>query len=133
MKKTVLYSSWGLLYVLCFLLGNAENPQGAQLAALVIMSLLFFVPGVLLLANALRSGDRKTLVVLRWISGLSLGLTVAFVILNIASVRLSDPVGVALHHGLNLVSVPMMCSQFAPLSLFLWACLLYATFLGKKQ
>lgn len=133
MKKTVLYSSWGLLYVLCFLLGNAENPQGAQLTALVIMSLLFFLPGALLLADALRSDHRKTLVTLRWISSLSLGLTVVFIILNIASVRLSDAAGVALHHALNLVSVPMMCSQFAPLSLFLWACLLYTTFVGKKQ
>lgn len=133
MKQTVLYSSWAFLYILCALLGNAVSPDAAQSVALTLMSLIFFIPGTLLLIDALRTANRKTLLRLRWISGLSLGLTVLLVIGNIASVNASDAVGTVLHHALNLVSVPMMCSQFAPLSLFLWACLLFATFTGKRK
>ena len=69
MKKIILYAVWLVLYGLCAALGHIPQPAGAQAAAMLILSLLFFVPGILLLVDALRAGDRKGLALLRWICG----------------------------------------------------------------
>lgn len=133
MKKTILYGLWAALYALCAGLSFITNPSQLQAGAMTVLSVLFFVPGGLLLLDARRSRDKKTLLVLRWISSLSLGLTLAALIANIASVTASSVVGDILHYVLIFVSVPMLCSHFWVLSLFLWACLLFAGFPGKDK
>lgn len=133
MKKVILYEVWVILYALCAGLGHITEPTDTQAIALTLMSLIFFVPGVVLLVDALRSNDKKTLVQLRWISALSLGLTLIFMVANVLSVLSSETVGNALYEILIFVSVPMVCCQYWLLSMFLWACLLFATLPGRKK
>lgn len=133
MKKTILYCIWAFFYLLCGFISNIRITTDAQSAALTILSLIFFIPGGILLVDALRGGDKKTLKILRWISGLSLGLTLVTIIANIASVNATEAVGNVLHQVLIFVSVPMVCSQHYVLSLFLWACLLFATLPQQKK
>lgn len=130
MKKRILYWIWGFFYLLCAFISNLENPVGAQKAALTVLSLIFFIPPVILLVDALKAEGKKTLLTLRVISILSLSLTLAALIANIAVVGASDTVGRVLHQVLIFASVPMVCSQHFVLSLFLWACLLFATLPG---
>lgn len=133
MKKWILYGIWGCLYIVCAALGSVVTvPEGLQIFALLTLSLLFFAPPALLLVDAYRQKDRKTLLTLRWISGLSLALTLAFLVANVASVLGSEALGNTLYELLILVSVPMICSQHWFLSIFLWACLFFAT-LRRKQ
>ena len=133
MKKWILYGIWGCLYIICAALGHAvTEPTQLQAGALFVMALLFFVPPVLLLVDAYRQGDKKTALTLRWISGLSLALTLVFLVANVASALGSDALGNALYEILLLVSVPMICSQQWFFSLFLWACIFFAT-LGRKR
>lgn len=131
MKKVVLYCAWAVLYILCAILGHIESPQGAQAAAMTILSVVFFVPGFWLLVQAVRSGSRKDLACLRIISGVSLGLTLAALIANIASVAGSELLGQVFYVILIWVSSPMICSGYWVLSLFLWACILCGTFYKK--
>lgn len=133
MKKWILYGIWGCLYVFCAALGyTVTEPDQLQAFALLILSLLFFVPPVLLLVDAHIKKDRKTRLVLRWISGLSLVLTLILLVANVASALGSEALGAALYKILLLVSVPMICSQHWFLSIFLWACIFFGTLEKQK-
>ena len=127
MKKATLYYIWAAMAVLCALFGLIPAPSGALAATMTVLSLLFFVPPALLLVEAYKTGDRKTLKRLRLLSGLSLLLTVVLFIANILSMAASEAVGNVLYFLLSIVSVPMVCSGHWVLSLFLWACLLFCT------
>ena len=129
-KRTFLYMLWGFFYVICGLISNVEQPDAAQKTALVILSLIFFIPPVCLLVNGLRRNHEKTIRVLRLLSILSLSLTLAVFVANIAVVGASETVGNVLYQVLIWVSVPMVCSQVYVLSLFLWGCLLFTTLPG---
>lgn len=133
MKKRFVYISWAVLYALCAGLGHITNPTGLQSIALTLLSLVFFVPGAVLLADALRSRDSGELKRLIFICCVSLGLTMALLIANVFSVFGSALLGDALFEFLILFSVPMLCSQHWILSMFLWACLLFAALAGKKK
>lgn len=136
MKKTVLFFIWGFFYFLCAFISNIQSPTGSQAAALTALSVIFFVPPAILLWDAVKEKDKKMLFTLRLISILSLSLTLAALIANIASVGASETVGNVLYQVLIFASVPMVCSQHYVLSMFLWACLLFATIPGfvlKKQ
>ncbi len=133
MKKIILYSIWLVLYGLCAALGHIAEPAGGQAVAMLVVSLLFFVPGIILLIDALRTSDKKGLTLLRWISGASLGFTLVLLVVNILSVANSQAAGLVLYEILIFVSVPMVCSQHWLLSLFLWALLLFSTFWKKKS
>ena len=136
MKKRILYGIWIFFYLICGLISNVEDPTTAQSVALTILSLIFFIPPAILLADALRAEDMKTLRLLRIFSIVSLVLTLGMLIANIAVVGASEAVGNVLYQILIFVSVPMVCSQHYVLSMFLWACLLFATlpgFIRKKK
>ena len=128
MRRNLLYGIWAWMWIICGLLGHMEDPQGASAAVLVVIGLASFAPGALLLIDGIRKKHAKTVCAVRWISGLSLGLTCIAFVANILSVRASETVGLVLYEVLIFVSSPMLCLQFYPLSLFLWACLLVATF-----
>lgn len=129
MRNKTLYAAWAVLFALCAGLGFIPEPQGFGKAVLVILSLAFFVPPFLLL----RQGSRNTRVLVRNLSALSLGLTLALLVLNFLSVQLPVAVGDMLYGMLVMVSSPMVCSQFWALSLFLWACLLFTAVSKLKQ
>lgn len=133
MKNKTLLILWAMLYALCTLLGFIPSPAGFLRFLLGIFALAFFVPAFLLLYDALTRKNRKLLHLLRLVSALSLGLTLALLIANFLGVLASQAVGNLLYVLLVLVSTPMVCSGYWVASLFLWACLLMATFLKPKK
>ena len=133
MKRTTLFILWGMLYALCTLLGFVPSPSGFLRVLFVIFAAAFFVPAAILLHHALTKHSRKLLRQLRLISALSLGLTLVALVCNFWGVLASEAVGNLLYVLLVLVSTPMVCSGYWVASLFLWACLLMATFLKTKK
>ena len=121
MNKKILFALWGGLFCLCAGLGFIPEPTGFLKALLVTLSLAFFVPGFLLLGCG-----RMEIQLVRNLAALALGITVLLLIGNFLSVMGSQTLGDILHYVLIILSAPMVCSQYWVLSLFLWACLLFA-------
>ena len=117
MNKRTLFALWGILFLLCAGLGFLPEPSGWTGAA----ALAFFLPPALLLQY---HRDRYTLLLIRNLSALSLGLTLLCLILNFLSALRSEFLGTVVHYILVIVSSPMICSGHWAASLFLWACLL---------
>ena len=135
MRKTKkLWIIWAVLYGICTLLSFFPTPSGAWSGALTLLSVGFFVPGGLLIAEGKKSRDRKLLKKVRNVCLLSLGLTLAGILLNFLSVNGSEAWGTVAYWFLILVSTPMVCAQVWIISMFLWACLLMASiaWLRKK-
>lgn len=127
-----LYSGWGVMYIASVALGLIQEPTGIAKAALLIFSVMFFVPGFLLLYNHLRDGNRKGVALIRGISLVSLVSTLVCLVLFFLFAGLDKEAAVSVtYEVLALVSAPMLCSQYWVVSLFLWACLLFTTFLKK--
>lgn len=133
MKKLILYTLWLFLYALCAGLGFVEEAEGLQAAALTVMGLIFFIPGLLLLIDARKTGDKKGLRLLRWICITVLSLSLILLVANIFSALGSEALGDTLYQVLIFVSVPMVCGQNWFLSLFLWACLLFGAIPPRKK
>ena len=122
MSNKHLYIAWGVLYIVTAALGFIPEADGLAAAGMTALSVLFFVPGFVLLYR----DEKKPVLIL---SVISLALTVLCLILNVWSVGMSADMGDFLHWLLGLVSAPMFCSRFWVLSLFGWACLLMGTFM----
>ena len=136
MRKKVLGGFWAFLYVMCAILGLVEPTTRLQGWGMTVLAVLFFLPPAVMLMDAFKNEDRQMLFRLRLISILSLALTLTSLIVNIAVVGASEKVGVAMYIILDIVSVPMICSRHYVLSMFLWACLLFAAvpkLWGKKE
>lgn len=116
MNKKFLFALWGGLFLLCAGLGFLPEVHGWM----TVLSLLFFLPPALLLSTK----DRNTVLLVRNLSLLSLGVTLVTLILNFVLAVSSETLGNILHYVLTIVSAPMICSGYWVLSLFLWACLL---------
>ena len=129
MKNKILYCLWAALYILCVGLGVFEEPEGFLKAALVVIALFFFVPGAILLWDAKTQGNRRGVLAIRWISASSLLLTLIFLMIFLVTGSNGHASADVFYEVLILVSSPMVCSQYWFLSLFLWACLLSASFL----
>lgn len=133
MNKKFLTVLWAGLFIVCAGLGFIPEPEGSARILLTIPALLFFLPPALLLYDAGRSRDTATVMLIRNLSMLSLGLTVLLLILNFLTVLSSDRLGQILHDILTIVSTPMICSGHWVTSLFLWACLLTGSLRQLKQ
>lgn len=133
MKEKTLYGIWLFLFILCAGLGFIPEPAGFGKVILVILAILFFVPGMLLLVNAIPAGNKKTVLLIRKISAASLVLTLALLVANVFSVSASTTVGNILYGLLTVVSAPMICGQYWFLSMFLWACLLIGSLTRPKK
>ena len=123
MNKKALFVLWGVLFLLTAGLGYLPEAEGVLRGVMTALSLLFFLPPVLLLLQK----DRETMLLVRNLSALSLGLTMATLILNFVLAVSSEKLGTVLHYVLVVISAPMICSGYWVLSLFLWACLLMAS------
>lgn len=138
MNRFLTYS-WAFMYVLCAALGTLQGATGIAKAALVLIAVLFFLPPALLLYNGLMAGQKKTVKIIRIISLVSLLLTsvllaVYFVLTLLYAATVASAVAVNLtYYALLAVSAPLFCGQYFFLSLFLWACLLFATFIKPKK
>ena len=130
MKKNWLCGLWAGLFILCAGLGFIPEPEGAARILMTMTSLAFFLPPALLLHHAGKQQDFDTLKLIRNLSALSLGLTLALLVLNLLTAMQSEFLGSVLHYILVIVSSPMICSGHWALSLFLWACLLMVS--GKQ-
>lgn len=126
MKVKLTYALWAVLFVICAGLGFVRDAEGFGKVLLTLSSLIFFLPGALLLYW----GQRKQV---RIISICSLGLTLVLLLATFLSVIAPQPVKNVISALLVILSTPMLCSQFWVLSLFLWACLLMVTFLKPKK
>ena len=122
MKKNTLFALWGGLFILCAGLGFIPAPSAFLQNLMTLLAVCFFVPPAILLW--LGRKDRKLLLLIRNLSLLSLGLTLAMMILNILSALGSETLGSILNSILIIVSSPMFCAGSWVLSLFLWACLM---------
>lgn len=128
-----LYCGWGIMYILCVALSLIPEVTGVAWFALLIFSLTFFVPGFLLLYNAFHDGDKKAVLRIRWISLVSLALTLASLVAFILTAALGSETAVDIaYYVLMVLSAPMLCCQIPVVSLFLWACLLCSTFIKKQ-
>lgn len=132
MKEKVLYYVWAVLYAICAALGFVPEAEGIGRVLLVLTALIFFLPGIGLVVLGLRQQDRKILRRVRIIAIISLSLTLCLLMANVAVAVGAETVNNFLHVLLVLVSAPMLCGQYWVMSLFLWACLLFASFMKPK-
>ena len=128
MKTKILYIIWAFLFILCAGLGFIPQSEGFGTVVLVSLAVLFFLPGAILLHQAQKEGDKKGILRIRLISAISLGATALLLVINFACAAASAALGDFLYGLLILVSSPMICGRYWVVSLFLWACLLIATF-----
>ena len=132
MDNGILLALWGGMYIICCVLGFVSPADSFSRVFMTVLSVLFFLPPGLMVWQAKKKSDRKTLRLVRRISLICQGLTTVTLVGNFLSVLAStELVGTLLHWLLALVSVPMLCSNAWILSLFGWACLLFAS--GKKR
>lgn len=124
MKTKTLFTLWCGLFILCAALGFVNSDSAALQVLKTILSVVFFVPGVLLLYPGRKSCSRETALLVRNLSVASLIFTAVLIIANFLSVLAPAWLGNVLHTILVIVSAPMVCSGYWALSLFLWACLM---------
>ena len=87
----------------------------------------------MLLSEGKKKQDKKILLRLRLVCIASLCLTLIFIVANFLSVGGSAATGQVLYDILMLVSAPMFCAQYWVLGPFLWACLLFASFIKPPE
>jgi len=124
MDKRIVYGVWAFFYCLCVGLGFVPNPEGFDKGMMIAIGVLFFLPPFYLAWQAWNQKCRKTMLVLRLISGGILVSSLLLLVLNFLSVYFSARTGLVLYVLLVMFTAPMACCQYWALSLFLWACLL---------
>lgn len=124
MKDKQLFIIWGGAYLVCAGLGFLPEPQGLLKAIMVLASALFFVPGGILLARAVKANNIRMLKRFRNLSLIWLGVTLALLVGNLLSARAPQWLGNVLHGLLVIMSSPMICSGYWAAVMFGWACLL---------
>ena len=132
-RKGKLVLSWLGMYVLCTIFGFINTDNGLIKAIFALFSMGFFLPGGILLYEAVTDRDRKTVRIIRWISIASLFLTMVLIILNALTLPSGEAVGDRMNGLLIILSTPMFASQAWALSLFLWSCLLMGSFFKKTK
>ena len=103
MKEKILYCIWAAMYILCVGLGTVQSPAGFGKFCLTAVAVLFFVPGGVLLYDAIRSGNRRGVVRIRRIAAASLVLTLAALIANLFCAMAPENVGNVMHEILQPV------------------------------
>ena len=133
MKKRSLWLTWYSLYLVCALLGFIPEPTGLWKVICIGMSIVFFIPGGMLIKWA---NDRDKVATLRQIRNLSLivlGLSMVLIWLNMASALVDKIWGDIFYILLVLGSSPMICAQSWVLGLFGWSCILMTTLYLLKE
>ena len=127
----ILGFSWAGLFALCAWLGTVTPTNAVATVALSLIAVLFFVPGALLLYNGITEKKRSIVLAVRYISLASLVLTTLSFVLTVVLI-LVPRAFVLSYYVLILVSSPLFCGRYIWwLILFLWACLLCASFSKK--
>ena len=124
MNNKIWYRIWAGYFIVCAIAGFIPEPQGFLRVLFILLSLMFFIPGGVLLYRAQKAKDPGTARVVRSLSLVSLVSTLLFLVLNLISGRAGAAAGDFLYGLLVIFSSPMVCGQYWVMSLFLWACLL---------
>ena len=132
-RKGKLALAWGGMYIICAIFGFIDTKNGLLQAIFALFSIGFFLPGGILLYEAVEEMDRKTVLRIRYLSIASLCLTMLMFIGNVLTLPASEAVGDRMYALFVLVSTPMISSQMWVISLFLWSCLLMGSFIKKKK
>ena len=132
MKNKTLYILWAVLFVLCAVLGFFRETVTEGTWLMTLLSVLFFAPPGTLLWRARKGKDDHTRLLIRNLSGASLGLTLVLLVANLMAALGSEWLGNFLDALLTVLSTPMKASGYWALSLFLWAFLFIASLKGKK-
>ena len=132
-RKGKLALAWVILYVVCTIFGFINTKNGFLQAIFALVSIGFFLPGGILLYEAIGEKNKTTILTIRYLSIASLCLTVLTLIGNVLTLPASEAVGDRMYALLVLVSTPMISSQMWVISLFLWACLLMGSFIKKTK
>lgn len=133
MKNKTLFLIWGGLFILCALLGFIPTPEGLLKGLLIFAATVFFFPGWILYYRGQQKQDLSLLGLLRGISLVSLATTFLFLVLFFLSAGKETAASSLLYGFLVIFSAPMICSQYWIASLFLWACLLIASFSAIRK
>ena len=127
MKNKTLYILWAVLFALCAVLGFFRETVTEGKWLMTLLSVLSFAPPGALLWRSKKTGDDRTRLLIRHLSGASLGLTLVLLVVNFLSVMGSPWLGTVLHTLLTVLSTPMVASGYWALSIFLWAFLFIAS------
>ena len=127
MSNLFLSIIWAFLYAACAILGFIPSPSGAISGLLISASILFFLPPTVLLLRAAKQKNQKLIKQIRNVSLIWLVTALVLIVLNILSVMSSELTGIVLYYMLIIIASPMVCGQYWIISLFLWACLLMAS------
>lgn len=122
-RYQTLFVAWGALHLLCAVLAFIPNPVKVLAGAMVVLSVLYFVPAWILLYRAVSRADKIAIRLVRNVSFSVLLLTLIVLLANILSIGASTVVGDVLNGLLIVVSIPMFCSEAWAISLFCWALL----------
>lgn len=133
MSNTVLYALWGGLYALCAGLGFVAAPAAGLELLMRLLAIGLFVPPLALNYRAAKAGDRRTLLLVRNLSGLWLILTSLLLIGNFLSVLSSETVGNILHCLLVIVGSPLVAGRSWAMIIFLWAYVLFDSLAKLKK
>ena len=133
LKEIISYCVWLCLYILCVGLGTVEEVAGIGKVLFILTGLIFFLPGIYLLHLGKQEQNKKMILRVRIVAICSLALTMIVFCANVIAVSADASVGRNLYEMLNLVSAPMFCVQYWIISIFLWACLLSASFQKNKK
>lgn len=122
-----LWISWAAAYVICTIGGLIPTAEGSAFGlVLMLLGMAFFIPPALLIRYVLKKKRTTPLIYVRNISIISLALTLAMILLNLATYNAPDGLQLVCRWLLALVYAPMGClpEQIWYLSLFGWACVL---------
>lgn len=122
MTRNTWYYVWLGLFLVTAVLGFLPEQAGIMRFLRLALTVLFFLPPAVILKKGTQRDARRIFAV----SATSLCLTVATIIVSVICARGSTGLGNFLHALLVIVSAPMVCGGIWALSLFLWACLMFA-------
>ena len=125
MSNTVLYALWGVLYVLCAGMGFISNPGEWLQFGMLLLSIAFFIPPMVLIHRSEKTGDCRTLQLVKNLSLAWLIVASALLVGNFLSVMASERLGNLLYGLLVIVASPMVCGDYWVLTIFLWAWLFW--------
>ena len=128
MKNKTLYILWAVLFVLCAVLGFFRETVTEGTWLMTLLSVLFFAPPGTLLWRARKKKDDHIRLLIRNLSGASLGLTLVLLVANFLAALGSEWLGTVLNAILTILTTPMVASGYWALSIFLWAFLFISAF-----
>ncbi len=122
MTRHTWYYVWLGLFLITAAMGFVPEQAGMERFLRLTLTVLFFLPPAVILKKGTKRDAKRIFV----ISASSLCLTVTTIVISVVSARGSEGLGNFLHALLVIVSAPMICGGVWVLSLFLWACLMFA-------